>query len=262
MFKFSAPITAPIAPRFLPADRDIAKSEVPLVTDPDKPDWPWEQEHVWGTPEDDIFSGGRHNTENTPTVYHGGAGRDTVDYSAYSNDPGDALNLSLQLGISLKTTGRSKGDTYDSIENIIGTRWDDVIVGSDNLIGNTLDGGQGRDILFGEGGADLMIGGGAPDIQWGGAGDDTFRFFYYDSFSYLTPDVIKDFDQNGDDVLEFVFDNPAAATWRAETWVHKGAEGTMVYGTEEIGSGPQDRFAVFLEGTDVDMVGADDFLFI
>ncbi|MEM7742467.1 MAG: hypothetical protein AAF409_02045 [Pseudomonadota bacterium] len=263
MISFEAHLKTTLIPTETPTVNQIAVESKTFNNGPDpSKGHALTEKHVWGTWQNDIFNGGRYNWENVATAYHGGIGVDTVDYSNYSNTSADKINVSLKIGMSFSLSGRSQGDTYDSIENIIGTRWNDVIVGDDKMIGNTLDGSQGSDILFGEAGSDLIIGGGGVDTMWGGSQDDTFRFFYGHSTSYITPDVIKDFDQNGDDVLEFVFDKPAEATWRAEAWVHDGVAGTMVFGTEEVNSGPFDRFAVFLEGTDVSDVGADDFAFI
>ncbi|MEM0989243.1 MAG: hypothetical protein AAGK00_10215 [Pseudomonadota bacterium] len=263
MITFEAMIETASFPTLIPVKSQPFQAPTQLPTGPNPSSGTdGTQKHLWGSWSNDLFNGGNHGEAPIATAYHGGGGRDTVDYSAYSVDQGDAINVNLKIGMSFSLTGRSQGDTFDSIENVIGTRWDDVIVGDDKLIGNTLVGGDGRDIIHGEGGVDLLVGGGNTDVLIGGTQDDTFRFYYYDSYSYLTPDVIKDFDQNGDDVLEFVFDKPKEAAWRAEAWVHEGVEGTMVFGTEELAAGPHDRFAVFLEGVNAEGVGAGDITFI
>lgn len=263
MITFESKILTTSIPTLIPVGVQMAEAPVRLSMGPNPSFGTDKTEmHRWGTFSDDVFNGGQHNEPPTPTAYHGGAGSDTVDYSAYSNTSADRINVNLDIGMSFSFSGRSFGDTYDSIENIIGTRWNDTIVGDDKLMGNTLEGRGGSDFIHGAGGADLIIGGFGADEMWGGGQDDTFRFFYGDAQTPITPDVIKDFDQNGDDMLEFVFDKPGEATWRAEAWEHDGQQGTMVFGTEVVKSGPFDRFAVFLEGVAVEDVGADDFAFI
>lgn len=68
-------------------------------------------------------------------------------------------------------TGDAFGDTFDSIERVVGSASDDVIQGDANA--NTLEGGGGSDELKGEGGADELTGGDGDDILHGGAGADT-----------------------------------------------------------------------------------------
>jgi len=59
-----------------------------------------------------------------------------------------------------------------TIENVIGTRFDDTIIGND--ADNTLAGGGGNDTLDGGAGDDTLAGGRGDDIMTGGAGDDRF----------------------------------------------------------------------------------------
>lgn len=94
----------------------------------------------------------------------GGEGEDVVDYSG--GDEG--VDLSLEDG---GTGGRAAGDSFDGVENVIGTDHDDLIAGDDGA--NTLDAGEGNDSLSGEGGDDLLLGGEGDDVLDGGTGDDT-----------------------------------------------------------------------------------------
>ncbi|GEM_PF-1970949 len=96
----------------------------------------------------------------------GGEGEDVVDYSA--GDEG--VDLSLENG---GTGGLAAGDSFDAIENVIGTDHDDVIAGDDGA--NTLDAGAGNDSLSGEGGDDLLLGGKGDDVLDGGTGSDTLE---------------------------------------------------------------------------------------
>ena len=118
-------------------------------------------------------------------VFRGGAGTDTVDYSMES-----PFQLLVNLELNIASGGTASGDTFDSIENLIGS--DDRI---DRFIGtaaanhfwgrgggdyfngrdgnDTLDGGADGDIIYGEGGNDVIIGGSGQDYLDGGAGIDT-----------------------------------------------------------------------------------------
>ncbi len=98
----------------------------------------------------------------------GGAGRDEV---TYANATG-AISLNLQTG---SHGGEAQGDTFEEIEQISLTRYNDRVVGGDlddvlyglggddNLSGgagiNRLDGGDGNDLLEGGVGTDILIGG-------------------------------------------------------------------------------------------------------
>ena len=129
---------------------------------------------------DDVLSG-----QAGIDIFRGGAGRDTVDYSRES-----PFQLLVNLETNLASGGTSSGDTFYSIENLIGS--DDRI---DRFIGNAsanhfwgrgggdyfngragndiLDGGNDGDVLYGEGGNDTIIGGSGQDYLDGGVGIDT-----------------------------------------------------------------------------------------
>ncbi|MFA7276076.1 MAG: type I secretion C-terminal target domain-containing protein [Pseudobdellovibrionaceae bacterium] len=64
-------------------------------------------------------------------------------------------------------------DILYSVENILGSRFDDVIHGRDDAA-NFLDGGVGNDSLYGEGGNDTLNGGEGHDLLDGGEGHDLF----------------------------------------------------------------------------------------
>ncbi len=112
----------------------------------------------------------------------GGAGRDTVDYS---NETGKVI-VSLGSGTGLL---KAAGDKLISIENLVGTNYNDVVSGTHGS--NVLKGGGGNDILRGYGGNDLLYGGAGDDVLNGGAGKDAFIFV--DGH-----DVIEDFDVHND----------------------------------------------------------------
>ena len=74
----------------------------------------------------------------------GGAGIDTVDYSASLA----AVTINILVG-SGNIGGDAEGDTYQAatIENAIGTAFDDTIIGSNTA--NNLIGGDGNDLIIG-----------------------------------------------------------------------------------------------------------------
>jgi len=119
-------------------------------------------------------------------IYYGGFGDDTVDYSG--------SNGGVRIFLNLKTAEGAIADGHllFSIENVIGSRFDDRISGTaadndlyggngnDTILGyegnDRLEGGRGADVLFGHGGNDRFVGGAGDDRIFGGAGRDTAVF--------------------------------------------------------------------------------------
>jgi Ca2+-binding RTX toxin-like protein len=73
-------------------------------------------------------------------------------------------------------------DTLSGIENIIGSIYDDHVIGdhASNIIrGNggydTLDGNLGDDIIYGDSGSETLMGGEGNDVLYGDVGDDSLR---------------------------------------------------------------------------------------
>ncbi|MFC7379477.1 beta strand repeat-containing protein [Brevundimonas sp. GCM10030266] len=98
----------------------------------------------------------------------GGDGVDAVDYS------GAAGSVSANLGTGLAASDGDGGvDTFNSIENLIGSAFNDLLVGDAGA--NDLRGGLGADILQGLEGNDRLDGGaGAANTLQGGLGDDHY----------------------------------------------------------------------------------------
>ena len=95
----------------------------------------------------------------------GGAGMDTA---YYGGNPG-AVWIDLTTGIG--KWGWAEGDVLTSIENVIGTSYDDRLDGA--AAANRLYGGEGADLITGGAGADLLAGGAGADRLDGGADEDT-----------------------------------------------------------------------------------------
>ena len=82
---------------------------------------------------------------------HGGGGSDTASYEFA------AAGVTADLSASANNTGEADGDTYDSIENLRGSKLDDFLTG--NAVDNTVDGGVGEDWIDASGGNDTIVGG-------------------------------------------------------------------------------------------------------
>jgi Ca2+-binding RTX toxin-like protein len=94
----------------------------------------------------------------------GGAGIDTAGY----DDNWGAVFVNLNIGQGFGNA--AQGDTYQGIENVLGTAFADFIIGDGAA--NRLDGAAGADILVGSVGADALVGGAGIDTasyedNWG-----------------------------------------------------------------------------------------------
>ena len=88
----------------------------------------------------------------------GGEGRDTASYE----HAGSAVGVSLTTGlVGFTASGEALGDTFDSIEDLIGSNHADQLIG--NAEDNSIAGGVGNDTLEGMGGADTLDGGGGTN---------------------------------------------------------------------------------------------------
>jgi Ca2+-binding RTX toxin-like protein len=97
-------------------------------------------------------------------VLNGGDGIDLADYAA------SAAGVRVYLTTGAGLGGDAQGDVLTSVENLIGTAFNDVFAG--NASANTLNGGAARDNLQGLGGDDLLIGAAGNDVLDGGDGVD------------------------------------------------------------------------------------------
>jgi hypothetical protein len=107
---------------------------------------------------DDLLIGGPGND-----TIRGGPGRDTV---SYLEAPGP-VTVSVA---DLEATGAAGTDRLASIENVLGSAFDDRIIGDGDR--NELFGNGGSDHISGRGGNDLVDGGDGADRLGGGPGND------------------------------------------------------------------------------------------
>ncbi len=136
----------------------------------------------------------------------GGDGIDIVSYT------GSTAFVSIDLAANNHWSGDAAWDLIYNVENVIGSDYNDWIVGNsganaltgglgiDTLTGglgnDTLDGGAGDDQLIGGDGDDLLIGGAGSDYIDGGAGIDTVS--YAGSSAWVNVDLANNNQWNGD----------------------------------------------------------------
>ena len=92
-------------------------------------------------------------------VLNGGAGIDTASYD-FSDE-----GVSINLGKNTVSGGHAEGDTFISIENLLGSEFADTLIGDTGA--NRIEGGLGSDTIDGGKGNDTLV---------GGAGIDKFIF--------------------------------------------------------------------------------------
>ncbi|MEM0921895.1 MAG: choice-of-anchor Q domain-containing protein [Pseudomonadota bacterium] len=224
---------------------------------------------VGGLGDDTIFGGGGDD------VLIGGAGADRLNGGAGSDTASYAFaaqGVMADLDGLIQNTATAAGDTYVSVENLIGTEADDRLRGDGGS--NRLDGLGGEDFLFGRGGDDSLFGGAGDDLiagnagqdrLTGGAGADHFVLFTEaDSEIGLTRrDIVADFTQ-GEDRLDlsrldgsFTFLGSDAFTGTAGElrFFTIAANGITVVQGDTTGDGVQD-FQVELTGL-LTLTGAD-----
>ncbi|QEE37563.1 calcium-binding protein (plasmid) [Octadecabacter sp. SW4] len=128
-------------------------------------------DRLFGGSGDDILLGG-----DGADLLSGGSGSDTAAYwTAWSGITADLSNAT-------RNTGNAAGDTFVSIENLIGSNFTDQLYG--NALDNEISGRAGADTLHGRGGNDTLS---------GGVGADTFVFMKGDDH-----DVVSDFGLGAD----------------------------------------------------------------
>jgi Ca2+-binding RTX toxin-like protein len=170
----------------------------------------------------------------------GGAGFDTASYATATS----AVYVDLANNFGLY--GDAQGDTFSSIEKVIGSRYDDWLIADDRGItfdggagSDYLKGGAGWDVLNGGFGVDTLEGGLGLDVLTGGSGADLFKFNWGDG-----PDLITDFQPGVDKILLSDGFNFHGGVF--------GANGELATGTEvpTVAYGHQNRDRLFYDTDD------------
>ncbi|MCE8537609.1 hypothetical protein KBY27_09075, partial [Ruegeria pomeroyi] len=118
---------------------------------------------IYGGAGDDVLEGGIGGDD-----VNGGSGIDTASFVT----AGSGVTANLTSGVGSR--GNANGDTYTSIENLLGSDHDDLLTGSSG--NNLIEGGRGKDSLRGSAGNDTLEGGIGGDDVNGGSGIDTASF--------------------------------------------------------------------------------------
>jgi len=173
-------------------------------------------EHVYDEAGRDSYSMGAGNDtvsvlslDTLANFYDGGAGIDTLDFSALADTHGITMtivsattNLAAAANLTVHDgSGNPVTEAAVNFEHVIGTNYADTIMGSASS--DIIDGGQGQDTLTGRGGADQIFAGALPN-QTGDGVEDHIRFeFASDSgVSRATRDEVHQF-EDGIDKIEF-----------------------------------------------------------
>ncbi|WGM37571.1 Calx-beta domain-containing protein [Caulobacter sp. NIBR1757] len=156
---------------------------------------------------DDLIEGSLGND-----VLNGGGGFDTVDYTG----SGAAVTVNLTTSTNSPSGGWAAGDTLISIENIIGSQYNDFLTGSSTL--NILNGGLGADTMAGGINNDTYYVDDAGDvvIELAGQGTDTvissITYSLLANFENLTLAGVGDIDGTGNGVNNKLIGNDGANT--------------------------------------------------
>jgi Ca2+-binding RTX toxin-like protein len=143
-------------------------------------------EGLIGSSEDDVLTGdsGKNTLEGDDgndrlergdgnDTLEGGDGKDQLnggggtDFASYAHATSGVI---ASLAKVSDNKGDAAGDTYNSIEGLIGSSSADLLLGNDD--NNTLQGGAGDDTLKGSDGDDILEGGAGADSLNGGDGKD------------------------------------------------------------------------------------------
>ena len=196
-----------------------------------------------GTGDDTVNAGAGDDT------IIGGSGADTIDGGTGSDTAsyaGSTSGVNVNLSSGTNTGGDAEGDVLSSIENVIGSSFNDTLTG--DTADNVIDGADGADQIDGGDGNDTIFGGAGDDTVYGGAGDDTID------------------GGTGDDVI---YGDTGPGAGEVLNWDAEGADGTDIAAGFTQDTGEMDVTVSFanngnnnptynVESTDVNYIAAGE----
>jgi Ca2+-binding RTX toxin-like protein len=209
---------------------------------------------LFGGEGDDYLEGG-----SGADLLAGGSGEN--DTAGYRNSPtGVSVSLGAPYIGGWAKWGDAEGDTLDGIENLWGSKFNDVLYGDEHYNGlngfegndilrgfagnDSIDGGDGNDELYGyqdidtlNGGSgnDWVEGGAGGDWLTGGIGADRFVWWYTTESDSANMDYVMDFNRAEGDLLDLslIDADPFTAGNQAfkfiGTWAFLGTPGEIRY---------------------------------
>jgi Ca2+-binding RTX toxin-like protein len=181
---------------------------------------------LWGSTGNDVLIG-----RGADDALHAGRGDDQIDggNGRDSTEFYEARN-GVQVDLRSGTATGLGNDTLSSLEDVGGSRHDDVIDG--NADSNSLSGGGGNDVLAGHAADDVLFGAGGDDLLYPGAGNDIVTGYA------------------GRDTLDYHFEAPGPLAISLRSGITTGPDKSDTLDSLERVNGS--RFDDTIEGTDED----------
>ncbi|MBK1642372.1 hypothetical protein CKO12_10875 [Chromatium okenii] len=186
-------------------------------------------------------------------IIDGGAGTDTVVYSALKTSVGSTLGVKVNLmNTAIQMTGSSGSDLLRSIENLTGSSKNDTLSG--NSAENVLNGGLGNDILTGGAGKDVFV----FDTALNRNVDQIKDFSVVDDTIQLENSVFKQLSSTGSLKASYFVKNTTGKANDADDFIiYDTDSGALFYDADGSGSSNAVQFALIgvgLKLTAVDFI--------
>jgi Ca2+-binding RTX toxin-like protein len=164
------------------------------------------------------------------------------------------FTTTTQLVSAFTLQGGTGSSTETSIENFIGTKFDDKISG--NILSNKIDAGAGDDLITGVNPNNINPGKGEIDILTGSTGKDTFvlgdsnKLYYYDDGDATTPGIadyalITDFNSTEGDIVKL---SGSISQYSLDNSPIAGINGQALFLDKPTGE-PRELIAIFQNST-------------
>ncbi len=213
-------------------------------------------QYISGGPFHDTLKGLRGND-----VLEGRGGADIL-IGGVKNDAASYLHAPAGVKASLANpdgnTGDAKGDSYTSIENLIGSKFADKLVGDGTS--NWLTGESGPDVLTGQGGNDQFVLNAVSDSPPGNGRDQVTDFNAGDAASSVDKINLRVIDARtgpGNDAFSFI-GTAAFSNTKGELRVEQAGTSAIVMGDVD-GDGTADFEIELLNFSDLSALTAIDF---